>query len=157
MTAFLSEKAGIVTVLQPDADAFAGTKNTDIVNLSYFRRATFLVSEGAGGTGTTKITVEACSDKAGTGATAIPFRYRLLSDGDYVAPVYVTVAATGYTTVAGANKLIAIEVEADELPDGKPYCRLTMVEAVDSPVDGCVHAILTDPSYNQQLMPNPLS
>jgi hypothetical protein len=150
-----TERMTMVTVLQPVADAYASDPATDVVNLKYYRRATFLVVEAAGGTGTVKIEVEECTSKAGAGNNAIAFKYRLLSDGDQGA--LTASAATGYTTTAGANKLIAVEVDAADLADGSPYCRLQLTEVADSPCLAGVICILSEPRYASDSLTNPLS
>ena len=155
MTQVATERIAPVTVLQPDADRYTATPATDVVNMTLYRRATFVLMEGAGGIGTVKIEVEECTDKAGTGATAIPFNVRVISDGDWGA--LTAVALAGYTTIAGANKTIAIEVDAADLSDGSPYVRLQLTEVVDSPVDAAIICILSEPRFASAALDNPLS
>lgn len=140
----------VVIGLQPDADRYNGDPATDIFNMENYDHITFILMEGAGGTGTAVLTVEECTDAAGTGATAIAFRYRLMSTIDTWGAL-TAVAATGYTTVAGANKLIAIEVDAEELSDGSNFVRLQITESVDSPVDAGVLAVLSRARYPQDV------
>lgn len=141
------------TVLQPVADAYAADPATDIVNLQYYRRALFLIIEAAGGTGTATVEVEACTDNAGSDNEAIAYKYRVISDGDWGTLTDAT--AAGFTTTAGANKLIAIEVDAADLPDTKPYVRLQLTEVVDDPCLAGVLCILSEPRYAQDVMVNP--
>lgn len=155
MTAIRTEEMAPVTVLQPVADAYNGDPATDIVNLQYFRRALFMLMEAAGGTGTVKIQVQACTNNAGGSPEAIAFNYRLGTDGDYGA--LTASAATGYTTTAGANKLVLVEVDGDSLPAGKPYVRLLLTEVVDSPCLAGVACLLLDPRYEKSVLNNPLS
>lgn len=118
------------------------------VNMGKYDHATFVISEGAGGTGTTTITVEACTDSAGTSPTAIAFRYRLMGTQDTWG-ASTAVATTGYATVAGANKMIAVEVDACDLTADKPYARVKMTELVDAACLGSMVIICKEARYPQ--------
>jgi len=150
----LLEKTAIVQVLAPDADAFAGTPTIDIIDMANYRSVTFVFVHAVGVTGTSKITIEECDDNAASNSTAIPFSYRLSAGmtGVWGALTAVT-AATGYTTVAGSNKVVAITIDAADLADGFPFVRLVAVEVANDPVDGCVYAILTNRRYGQATGP----
>lgn len=144
-----------VTVLEPDADRYNADPATDVVSFSKFRTWTFIIMEGAGGTGTTTVTLEECDDVVPTTTNAIAFTYQVASThGVWGAPTAAT--AAGYATVAGANKSIAITVDADELADGSPYARLQTTELVDGAVDASIVAIGSNPRYAQAVMENPL-
>lgn len=141
----ISEKIKIVTGLAPAANVFAGTVYTDIVSLSQFERALFLYEKGVGTTGTATLTVEACSDNSGTGATAIPFRYRRNNAaGSPIDTLGALTAATssGFTTTAASNDNYTVEVLAADLPDGKPWVRLKSVEVAASAVAGAIYILL---------------
>lgn len=148
-----TEQNEVSMALAPDADLYAADPATDVYNMKYYDHITFILNEGAGGTGTVKIEVEECTSKAGAGNTAIAFRYRLKSDKDGAFGAVTASAATGYTTVAGANKQVAIEIDADELSDDSPYVRLQLTEVVDSPCDAGVVAILSKPRYGSDSLP----
>jgi hypothetical protein len=150
-----TERMTMATVLQPVADAYAADPATDVVNMKFYRRATFLIAEAAGGTGTVKIQVEECTSKAGAGNTAIAFKYRLLTKG--TSGTLTASASTGYTTVAGANKLVAVEVDGAALSDGSPYVRLQLTEVADSPCLAGVVCVLSEPRYMADTLINPLS
>lgn len=148
----MTETNFVSVALAPDADALAGTKSTDIYNTEKYDHITFFLMVGVGATGTTTITVEECTDNAGAGATAIAFRARLGAETGVALGAITAVAATGLLTIAGSNKLTVIEVDAAELSDGSPFVRLTLVEAVDSPVDAAIFAVLSKPSYAGAVM-----
>jgi len=61
------------------------------------------------------------------------------------------VATTGYATVAGANKMIAIEVDAENLTAAKPYVAVTMTELVDAVCIGSLIIILSEARYPQAI------
>ena len=44
---------------------------------------------------------------------------------------------------------MVIEIDADELPEDKPWVRLQLTEVADSPVDAGVLAILSQARYPQ--------
>ena len=129
-----TQEHAIVTVLAADADRYNTDPATDIVTTQDFRHVTWFLIESAGATGTVKIQVEECTDNAGAGATAIGFNYRVGTNLGVFGAI-VASAAAGYTTVAGADKIIAIELDAAELSDGSDWARLQLTEVVDSPVD----------------------
>lgn len=135
--------------LQPDADRYNADPASDVFNMEHYDHITFLLFEGAGGTGTVKLQVEECTAIDGTGATAIAFRYRVQSGETWGA--LTASAATGYTTTAGANKAVAVEVEAAELSDGSPFVRLQLTEVADDPCDAVLIAVLTKARYPQDV------
>jgi hypothetical protein len=141
-----TEKHHPVYALAPDADLYNGNPATDVFNLKNYNHITFLLVEGAGGTGTVKVQVEECTSAAGAGNTARAFSYRLMSTVDTWGALTAS-ASTGYTTVAGANKMVAIEIDAAELSDGYNFVRLQLTEVVNDPCDAAVIAILSEPRY----------
>ena len=143
----LTEQQHLVNALSPVADAFASTVYSDIINMSKFGHASFIIHKGVGTTGTSVITVEACDDVSASNVTAIPFRYREYSNANV--PGTLTDATTaGFTTTAGSDRLVVVEVDAAELGDtGYKYCRLKAVESVNDPVLAGILAILSEPRY----------
>lgn len=119
--------------LAPVADALSGTIYSDIVKCEG-AKVIFVIQRGVGATGTSLITVEACDDVSPSNNTAIPFRYKTISDAD-VEGALTEAAATGYTLTAGSNRIDIIEVDPQRLAVlGYRYCRLKAVEQVNSPV-----------------------
>lgn len=155
---FLEQNLVAVGIL-PDADLYAADPATDVFNLAKYECITFILVEGAGGTGTVKIEVEECTTAAGANNTAIAFNYRLLSSAGSADTwgALTAVAATGYTTVAGANKAVAIEVHNTELSDGYNFVRLQLTEVADDPCDAVVVAVLSGPRYAQAVLPTSLT
>ena len=146
----LMQESHWVKGLDPVADAFTGTKSTDVVSMSKWRRCTFIIFKGVGTTGTSIITVEACDNFTPSNTTAVPFWYRTITTGD--TPGALTrAAAAGFTTGAGSSELYVIEVDVDELADsGYPNVRLKAVESVDALVLGCVRIQLSGPRVHQE-------
>lgn len=140
--------------LAPVADALTGTVNSDIVNTDQYGHVTFVLMRGVGATGTSTLTVEACSTNTGTGAEAIPFKSRTGPETGVGLGALTTRAAAGYATVAGSNQIDVIEVDPSDTPDGKPFVRLHAVEVVDSPVAAAMLAILGNARYAEDVMPD---
>lgn len=146
-----SESNHIIKGLDPVADAFAGTVSSDVVNLKHYGNAVFLIYKGVGTTGTSTVTVEACSDVTPTTTSAVPFNYRAITSGD--TPGALTAATSaGFATTAGSSQMYVIEVDNKALCDsGYNYVRLKMVEVVDSPVLGGIVILLNQPRFGQAI------
>lgn len=148
---FLSERLKIVSGLAPDADALAGTKTTDVVNMGLYERIMFVVHRGAGTTGTQVLTVQASAANNGASPTAIPFKYRRIDVGSGTpadeADDFTDATASGFTTEAGGSDVYLIEVQAADLPEDKPWVHLKSVEGVDAAVDASVLIVLGNARY----------
>ena len=132
--ASLLEELHVISGLAPVADAGNGTVYTDVVNMENAARALFTMHKGVGATGTSTITIEACDDVTPSTTSAIPFRYAQVTTGDTAGTVTAATSA-GFTTTAGNATIVQVEVDAGELAaSGYGYCRMKMVEVVDSPV-----------------------
>ena len=136
------EKIKLVKGIDPVADAFAGTADSDVVTLENFQKALFLIYKGVGATGTADITVMAASDNSKTGAEAVAFKYTSITSGETSSSV-TAATSSGFTTTAGSSQLYAVEVQSVDLPDGKPYVFLRSTEDTNDPVLGGVLIQLT--------------
>lgn len=141
----------VVNALPPVADAFAGTKYTDIINMKNYEHISFIIQCGVGATGTATVTVEACDDVVPSNTEAIPFVYQECVSGDTFGAITKATTA-GFTTSAASNKMYKIDVDAEALASsGYGYIRLKSVEVADDPVLGGVLAILTEAKYEQEI------
>lgn len=148
MTMITLEGIHGVNVLPPVADAGNGNIATDIVDMSCAAKAHFIVQKGVGTTGTSTITIEACDDTTPSNTTAVPFRYRNITSGDTVTAVTEATSA-GFTTTAGSNHHIQIEVDAVEIAKaGYRYVRLAAAESADDPVLFGVYCLLSGLRYS---------
>ena len=136
-----------VFALAPDADRYDSDPATDIISMALHDEVTFIVQEGAGGTGTATLTVEECDDTTPSNSTAIAFKYRVAQSGDTFGAL-TAVAASGYATVAGANKMVQITIKSEDLSAGFPFVRLVLTELVDDPVDAGVLAVMGQNRYS---------
>lgn len=140
------EYSHTVQALAPDADALAGTVNTDVIGLTKYHRVRFVIQIGVGATGATLVKVQACDDFTPTATSVIAARYRIATSGDSFG-AWTALTTSGLTVGAASNQTIEIDVQDDELPAGYPNVRLNMVESTDSPVDAAISAILLNPRY----------
>ena len=145
-----------VTVLQPVADRYNLNPSTGRVNMALVDHVCFLLSEGAGGVGTAKLTVEARKEDDSDPVLvkfwvrATPAASRVLGD-----LIQVDVPATGYTTIAGANKTVAIEVQGIGVPEDHPLVDVLVTEVVNAPVDAGIIAIAHRERYSGLSSPTP--
>jgi len=136
-------------VLDPIADAFNGTVNSDVDEV-LGHGVLFTIGKGVGATGTSTVTVDACDDFTPSNTTAVIFWYRAMTTmgtwGDWTA---ATVA--GFTTTAGSSQLYEVFAPADVIgATGYPNARLHLVEVVSSAVLGYVLAEVAPTRYATQ-------
>jgi hypothetical protein len=126
----------IIGGLAPNADAFAGTKATDIFEVA---------GEGAGfiywmGTNDDNaysvITVLACDDTTPTTTHAVAFKYKACTTLDTWGD-WTEATTAGFSTSATSD-------------NGYKYVKLQAVEGDDHPVDGVVVAFVVNPRYQAQ-------
>lgn len=148
MTSLAMERSHFELGLAPVADAFAGTVNSDVVSMKRHNRVRFVVVKGAGGTGTSTVTIEACDDTTPSNVSAIPFRYRRTVAGSNPG-AWAEATAAGFTTTAAANEIYECEVEAEKLSaSGYGYVRLTAVEVANDPVLGGILIEMLEPVFS---------
>lgn len=142
----MQEFSHIVQALAPDADALAGTVNTDVFGLTKYRRIRFVIQIGVGATGATLVKVQACDDFTPSATSDIAARYRIATSGDTFG-AWTALTTSGLTVGAASNQTIEIDVQDDDLPDGYPNVRLNMVESANDPVDAAISAVMLNPRY----------
>lgn len=139
-------KRHIVKGLDPVADAFSGTVYSDIIKMSEYAVARFIVYKGVGATGTATLTVESCDDASGTNPVAVAFKYQKYTGSDDLPGAVTSAAAAGFTTTAGSSQLYVIEADSQSLGT-KGWVRLKSVEVADDPVLGGILVELLGPRY----------
>jgi len=127
-------------------DFFTGSPVSDVIHLDHYRECTFVLIKGSGGTGTATITVNSCSDAAGTTAADVAFKYRLITAPD-THGAWTDATSSGFTTAATADTAYEIRVLANGLSGTNEYVKITFTEVDSTAVDGACYAILTDPRY----------
>jgi hypothetical protein len=137
------------------ANAFAGTIHSTVFNASLYKQSTWILHKAVGASGTTTVTIEACSDASATATSAIPFWYRKSTTLDTWGDLTQATTA-GFTTTAGSNQLYEIVVDHDFLGGNDiggtayKYIRMTCVEVVASAVLGGVLVYLGQARYPRQ-------
>ena len=121
------------------------------------KHATIIIQGGVSAAAWTKIIVRACTLQAGGTATDIPYRLYVeeTDAGDTLAPVEY-VAATGRTPTANNNVLYVIELDARELPDGKPWVEVALTNTANSVIASCL-VILSGGRYGSSASPTVLA
>ncbi len=158
----LSENILPILALAPAADRYDTNPASDVISMKNYQRVSFLLSEGAGGTGTVKLTVEACDDFTPSNTVEMKFKYRVASNSGTLTDQFGALTAqdtpaTGYTTVAGANKMIEVIVDARDLPEGYDKVRLKLTEVVNSPCAASVNAFAYQPRIRKSVMPTAIA
>lgn len=135
--------------LDPVADAFAGTKQSDVFDMSLFNKLYFIIHKGVGTTGTSVITVQTYSDTtpSSDADTAVPFKYKAVTSTDVQGDV-TQAAAAGFTLTAGSSQIYIVEVDPrDVASTGNRYVYLEAVESVDAAVLAGI-AVIGLPKHN---------
>ena len=145
----VTEEEHVVMGIAPVADFASGTVTTTVVNMKQHGKAVYTIIKGVGTTGTSTVTVEACSNAAASVVSAIPFTYRSYAGAtDVPSTDPINATSAGFTTTAGSNQEYVVEVDADALlASGYNYVRLKMVEVVNDPVLGGVLISLRNPRF----------
>ena len=135
------------------ADAFAGSKTSDVVNLSLYGGMYGLIYN-VSTTGTMTITVEASSTAAAGAVTAIPFYISRTLTSTNVTTAAAYTAATGYTTEAGENATYIISVDTAAVQAaGYKFARIVTTEVVDAASTGYCVLLLPNPRYASGTLP----
>ena len=145
----LLDKLHWVKGIDPIADAFAGTVQTDIVEC-LGQGVLFIRYDGVGTTGTSVVTVEACNTISPGASTAVAFMHRVCTSGDTWGD-WTADTTAGFTTTAGSSQLYQIYVDAAELAEeGYGYARAVFTESVNSEVLGGVLIAVVGLRYGEQ-------
>lgn len=141
----IAEEGHVVNLIP--AINITGGKTGDVFSMAKFRRASIIISVGVSAAAFTKIIVNACSNAAGDNAEAIP--YSLYSEetaaGDTLGAREAVLAA-GKTPSANDGIMYVIELDAMQLPDGKPWVQLSLTNGTNSVIASAI-AILSGQRY----------
>lgn len=136
--------------LDPVADAFSGTVASDVIDVQG-KGLWGVIYKGVGATGTSTITVLACSNNTPSATTAVPFWYRACTTTDTWGD-WTAATTAGFTTTAGSSQLYQIYVDADVIAaTGYKYAEIQAVEVVDSPVLGGILLGVVEPHYQPDM------
>ena len=147
---FVTAEMGHVVQILPAVD-ITGGKICQAFSMANYQHATIIISVGVSAAAWTAILLQAGSATAAIGvnvanAVALPFAiYKQETSGanNDVLGARVAKTTSGETSVsANDNIFYVIEVDAAELPDGKPYLQLSLTNGVNSVIASAV-AILS--------------
>jgi hypothetical protein len=149
---FYAAQEGHFVNALPPVDISSG-KFSDVWSMRKHEHCTIVVQVGVSAAAWTKIIVNATDDFVPTTRQAIP--YTLFSQetaaGDVLAAKEAVLAA-GKTPSANDSIFYVIEIDASELPDGKPNLEVSLTNGVNS-VIGSVLAILSGARYEDDQSP----
>jgi hypothetical protein len=124
----------LISGLDPVANAFAGTVYSDVVSMRNYKTCEFIIFKGVGTTGTSTVTVQACSNTTPSARSAVAFRYQVCTTKDTWGAI-TECANTGFDITAGSAQIYRIFVDASVLAEvGYEFVQLKLVEVTASAV-----------------------
>ena len=150
MDNFLQEHHIVHSPLTAHEDIFNGSPASDVANMKYWNRATFVVLKSTGAVGTATITIESCDNNTPTTPTAVAFKYRKCTTIDTFG-AWTDVASTGVVITAGANQVWEATITGDELYSTDTFVRMQLTEDDSTAVDGAILCIMTEPRYGKSI------
>lgn len=154
----LSQGMHVVNGLYPKADAFATSMTTDYIAIRDYGGLTFIIHTGdaTAGTADGTVTVLAATAAAGTGATAIAFKYQVCASSTSVDTwgALTDATSTGFSMTAGDNYMYLIHVDPDVAQNGPTakggdFVALKVTEVTNDPIVAGVIAIPWKARYPQ--------
>ena len=113
-----------------------GGKTSNAFSMAMWAHASILVAIGVSAAAPGAVTLNACSNAAGAGATPIPFNvFKCETQNGDVLGAKTAVTATGFVPAAVDNIFYVIEVDAQQLPQGLPYLQLAEADATNSVIN----------------------
>ena len=152
---YVAQDGHVVNILPP-VD-ITGGKFSDVFSMKNHAHATIIIQVGVSAAAWTKIIVNACDDFVPSNRTAIPFKLHPQETalGDVIA-AREDVAAAGRTPSANDNIFYVIEIDAAELPAGKPNLELSLTNGSNSVIASAI-AILSGARYAQDQSPTAIA
>jgi len=150
---YLSQETKLVLALPP-VDVGGVAKVSDAFKMSDNSHATIFVATGVV-TNTATITVNASSDAAQTGATAIPFTYRKTGVANDTLGAKVEATATGFATGTDNTVLHVIEIDARQLPAGLGWLSVHATNAAAALITAI--AVLSGTKYQGETIPTAIA
>ena len=141
----VAEQLHIVNIMPP-IDITGGV-DADVFSMANYKHATIILAIGVSAAAFTKILVNEVDNFAGDNPVAIP--YALYKEetalGDTLSAKEAVLAA-GKTPAAADGIFYVIEIDADELSDGKGFIELSLTNGVNAVLASAV-AILSGARY----------
>lgn len=120
----IAEQGHVVNILPPQSITAAVT--SDVWSMKNYSKCTIIVTAGATNADAGNITLVECDDFVPTNTTAIDFSYYAeeTAGGDTLGARTAAVAATGIDVSGNDNITYVIEIDANQLADGRPNLQL---------------------------------
>lgn len=147
----VAEQGHVVQMIAPVNIAAPATSDT--ISMENWGHVSILCGFGIGST--TTITVAECTSFAGSGRTAIAFRYaqEATHPGDVLDAALAWATAGGVVitgSVAAPGGFALIEIDGDELSDGYQFLQVNIADPGAGRL-GSVHAILSGGRYQEDI------
>lgn len=141
----VAQEGHVVNILPP-VDITGGA-DSDVFSMQNYSHASIILQVGVSAAAFTKIILQACDDFVPTNTEDIPFTLfaEETAAGDTLG-AKEAVAAAGKTPAAADGITYVIEIDADELPEGKPNLRLSLTNGANSVIASAV-VILSGSRY----------
>ncbi len=142
----VAENGHVVQMIASQSFAAAGTSDT--ISMENWAHASIICEFGAG-SGTT-ITVGECTSFAGSGRTAVTFRFaqEATANGDVLDAALAR--ASSITIGAGTAAFAVIEIDADELSDGFEFIQVNLSDPGAAKL-ASVMAVLSGGRYQEDI------
>jgi hypothetical protein len=147
----------VVSLISPKN--ISGGAIAQIFNMEGYAHASIVIQLGAQAAANTAILLNACTDAAGDGATAIPFNLftqETAGNANDVLSTRLSETAAGYAPSANANIFYVIELDAAALPQGSPFVQLDITNGANANFASAV-AILSGGRYTGDQSPSATS
>lgn len=130
---YTAQEGHVVSILSPQS--ISGGVTATPFHLKNNAHADIVIQLGAQAAANTKILLNACTNAAGAGATAIPFdifTQETAGNLNDVTSGRTPVTAAGYTPTANANTFYIVSIDAASLPQGSPYLQLQITNGANA-------------------------
>lgn len=115
----LAEECKVTPISYPKSGV-----SSSIISMKNHARASFIVVQGSGVSACT-VVVKASDDVSSSNTSAIAFMYYLeATSGVDILGARTSAGAAGFSLTSGSNQYLVAEVDASDLPSGKPYVLL---------------------------------
>lgn len=156
MKGFVVAQMGhVVQALAPVSTS--GGKTAQAFSMKKYQHASILVLQGVQAAQETSIVLNACSDAAGDNPVAIPFNlFKAESANVDVLGAKTPVTAAGFQPTGTGGTFYVIELDAAELPDGKPYVQVVIANGANADFAAVV-AILSGARFAEDQSPTEIT
>jgi len=113
-----------------------GGKTSAAFSMAMYAHASIIIGIGNSAAAPGAVTLQACADASGTGATAIAFDvFKCETAASDVLGPKTSVTNAGFTPPATDNIFYVIEIDAQKLPQGFPYLRIVEADGANSVIN----------------------